>query len=606
LSDENRKEKQLIEELKKLRNSLSQLEVELQSTGNKFRIMVESSPFAVFAYREKFIFVNKITETFTGYTKDELYRMNFWKIIHPDFRDYVRDKGSKLLKGEKVPSSYEFKVVKKGGEECWVTFRGTYLADFEGEPAALGAVIDITENKEAEKTLRESEENFRTFLESAPVAIMIHQGEKWVFANSFAEKTTGYTKEELLSMNFWNFVHPDYRDLVIERGERRLRGENPENKYELKIIDKDGSEKWADLRAELIKYKGKNAILVSASDITQSKQVEKELELQKVYFESLFDNSPEAIALIDNNDRVVQINKSFQELFNYDIEEARGENINDLIVPDGRWEEATSFSQKVLNRKTVIEETVRQRKDGIPINVFLIGGPIIVNDKVVGIFAAYNDIGKRKGAEEKLRKSINQLEKTLSGAVTALAETVEKRDPYTAGHQRRVAQLTAAIGKEMGLSQERLETLKMASLLHDIGKIHIAAEILNKPLRLNELEMGLVKTHPQVGYDILKSVEFSGPVAEIVLQHHERMDGSGYPENLVGEDILLEARILGVADVVEAMGSRRPYRNARSIEIALDEIKKNRGTLYDPEVVDICIKLFEEEFHFTEQSILKE
>jgi len=204
---------------------------------------------------------------------------------------------------------------------------------------------------------------------------------------------------------------------------------------------------------------------------------------------------------------------------------------------------------------------------------------------------------KRKQAEEALQRSYNQLRETFIETVNALASTIEMKDPYTAGHQRWATRLACAIAKEMGLSEKRIEGIRMAGLIHDIGKINIPAEILNKPGHLSEIQYNMVKIHPQVGCDILKEIKFPWPVAEIVLQHHERMDGSGYPQGFSGAEIILEARILAVADVVEAMASHRPYR-AAGIERALDEISRNKGTLYDPDVVDVCLKLFEQGFQF--------
>ena len=173
-----------------------------------------------------------------------------------------------------------------------------------------------------------------------------------------------------------------------------------------------------------------------------------------------------------------------------------------------------------------------------------------------------------------------------------MASTVEQRDPYTAGHQRRATKLACAIGIELGLSKEKLEGLHVAGILHDIGKIYVPAEILNKPGRLSDLEMKLVKGHSGTGYMLVKEIPFPWPVAQIIIQHHERINGSGYPLGISGEEILLEARILAVADVIEAMASHRPYRPAKGIDEALDEITKNRGVLYDPKVVDACMKLF--------------
>ncbi|WP_035042968.1 HD domain-containing phosphohydrolase [Desulfovibrio sp. X2] len=216
-----------------------------------------------------------------------------------------------------------------------------------------------------------------------------------------------------------------------------------------------------------------------------------------------------------------------------------------------------------------------------------------------GTVLVVRDVSERRRAEQKLKDSVRQLQLTLKQTVNALAITSEKRDPYTAGHQQRVTQLACAIAHELGFDEERVEGIRVAGLLHDIGKIYVPAEILAKPARLTNMEMGLVKTHSEVGYDILKEVPFPWAVADFVLQHHERIDGSGYPNGLSGEDILPEARIICVADVVEAMSSHRPYRAALGIERALGEIQRNRGKLYDAEMVDVCLELFRKGFQFT-------
>jgi len=193
-----------------------------------------------------------------------------------------------------------------------------------------------------------------------------------------------------------------------------------------------------------------------------------------------------------------------------------------------------------------------------------------------------------------LTRSFKHLRKTMEGIITAMALALEMRDPYTAGHQRRVAGLACAIAKEIGLDGDMIEGIRMAGLIHDLGKIQIPAEILSKPSRLTDFEFGMIKFHPEAGHHILKTIEFPWPIAEIVLQHHEKMNGSGYPQGLRGQNILQEARILTVADVVEAMASHRPYRPAHSLDHALEEIQINRSVLFDAEAVDACLKLFKE------------
>jgi putative nucleotidyltransferase with HDIG domain len=200
-------------------------------------------------------------------------------------------------------------------------------------------------------------------------------------------------------------------------------------------------------------------------------------------------------------------------------------------------------------------------------------------------------LSERNRADKELKKHIEKLQNAQEQTVAALASTAEIRDPYTSGHQKNVAKLACSIAEHMGLSADLIKGLRIAGLLHDIGKISVPAEILSKPGKITKDERNIIKNHCRVGYDILKGIEFQWPVAEIVLQHHERIDGSGYPLEITGEQILLEARILAVADVIEAMSSHRPYRAALGLDEALEEIRRKRGILFDPVVVDACLDL---------------
>jgi len=221
--------------------------------------------------------------------------------------------------------------------------------------------------------------------------------------------------------------------------------------------------------------------------------------------------------------------------------------------------------------------------------------------KMVGLHGVSRDITKRKKTEEDLKETLESLRKALGATIQVMVSAVETRDPYTAGHQIRVADLARAIATEMKLPKEKIEGIRVAGSIHDIGKLSIPAEILSKPTTLTELEFSMIKEHPRKGYEFVKNIEYSRPLAGIVYQHHERMDGSGYPRNLKGNEILIEARILAVSDVVEAMSSHRPYRPSLGIDVALDEIEKNRGILYDTTVADACLRLFSEKgFQFAE------
>ncbi len=219
-----------------------------------------------------------------------------------------------------------------------------------------------------------------------------------------------------------------------------------------------------------------------------------------------------------------------------------------------------------------------------------------MREKVAGLEEVklkYNQVDK------KLKQTYKKLQKFIEGTAYIIMKVVETRDPYSIGHQQRVSKLATAITQEMKLPQDKIEGIRIASLVHDIGKVNLPTEIISKPSKLVEVEFNLIKNYPKTGYDILKKLDFPWPIAEIVLQHQEKIDSSGYPRGLKGDEICIEAKILGVANVVEAMSSYKSYRPALSIDEALAEISKNKNILFDPEVVDTCIKLFKEkEFKF--------
>lgn len=274
------------------------------------------------------------------------------------------------------------------------------------------------------------------------------------------------------------------------------------------------------------------------------------------------------------------------------------------------------------NRSLLItDDDIRQMKRAGEVEVInadvkiWLGVPLRLKEKVIGVLAVqnYHDRGvyarkdleilefvseqvaaavERKKIDEEMKLNFQRLKKTSTSIIFTMAKILELRDPYTAGHQQRVARLACAIAREMGLSEDQVDGIFMAALIHDIGKIYVPAEILNRPAKLNETEMDLVKTHPSVGYDIVREIDFSQPVDRIIVQHHERIDGSGYPVGISDNNIIMEARILAVADVVEAMASHRPYRPALSIDEALSEIDRYRNRLYDTHVVDACLKIF--------------
>lgn len=320
------------------------------------------------------------------------------------------------------------------------------------------------------------------------------------------------------------------------------------------------------------------------------------LEESKERFRSLVETTSDWIWEINPEGVYIYSSPKVQELLGFEPEEIIGKNLVDLVMPKERERTGRIFSQLILAQKpfTGFENTC-QAKDGRIVVIEKNGIPVFSdNGELLGYRGIARDISERKSALEALKKSRDDLHKSLEETVKSLASAAEKRDPYTAGHQMRVDKLACAIARELELPEEQIEGLHFAAVLHDIGKISLPSEYLAKPSRLSAEERAIIKCHTEVGYEILKNIHFPWPVADIVYQHHEHLDGSGYPRGLTDQEILLEAKILTVADVVEAMSSHRPYRPSLGLETAMEEIRSGRGTSYHAPSVDACLRLIAE------------
>jgi len=444
-----------------------------------------------------------------------------------------------------------------------------------------------------------------------------------------------------------------------------------------------------------------------------------------IFFEKLFDNSPEGAVIQGTDGTVFKANGAFCNMFGYSLDEVIGKDLDTLVTNDkDLCKEASSFTKRASEGEEYSFEAIRQKKDGTRFHVHAFAFPITTGGKVVAIYGIYQDISDRKQTEkalqqsedryraivqqqrdlivcyspdwtitfanaaycryfgkppgeiigcsfldhipedkrdetseylksltrdnptrtseegtvlisgetrwqqwfdmalldnngniveyqsvgrditdrkvmeESLRLSGEKLERVLDDTVKLLAGTMRIRDVYTADHQENVAKLVRAIGEEMGLSEDRCKGLWVTGMIHDIGKLHIPGEILNKPTSLSSIEYEIVKRHAEVGAETLRGASFPWPIANIIAQHHERLDGSGYPRGLRGKDIIEDARILSVADVVEAMCSHRPFRAAHNLDAALETVKRGAGTLFDENVVQSCFRVFEKGFVF--------
>ncbi len=316
-------------------------------------------------------------------------------------------------------------------------------------------------------------------------------------------------------------------------------------------------------------------------------RIQRLLKEREEWLATILKGINDGIIVTDDKGKITFINPSAQTITGWKEPEAIEQPLDRVFNLKEKidYEPGTMLSN--------LEEVSLITKTGLEIPVELSLAPLTEEkSQLAGLVIVFRDVTARQQAERELQESWAKLQRTLKGTIQAISTTIEMRDPYTAGHQRRVAQLAEAIAREMNLAEVKIEGLKFAAQIHDIGKIYVPAEILSKPTKLTELEYTIIKTHPQAGYEILKNIEFPWPIADIVLQHHERLNGSGYPAGLRNGEILLETRILSVADVVEAMSSHRPYRPSFGLDKAMEEISLNSGILYEPEVVDACQRLF--------------
>jgi PAS domain S-box-containing protein/putative nucleotidyltransferase with HDIG domain len=340
-----------------------------------------------------------------------------------------------------------------------------------------------------------------------------------------------------------------------------------------------------------------SAVFGVSHDITERKEAEEALRKSEQQLRFITDHVMDVVWSMDLDGNFTFVTPSAERMVGYTVEEMLSLNLRQIITPESYKMTLGSLHKRLemVKREPVTLEMEQICKDGSKKWCEVTAVLSVDQDKrPTGIIGVTRDITNRKQAEQALQRSYQKLRETLVTTVNTLASTVEMRDPYTAGHQRRVTILACAIAEEIGLTEEQFDGLRLAGMIHDIGKITVPIEILNKPGRISETEFNIIKTHPQAGYNLLREIEFPWPVAQIVLQHHERLDGSGYPQGLKDGTIMLEAKILAVADVVEAMASHRPYRPALGIEAALEEIAKNRDILYDHEIVDVCHRLFTE------------
>jgi PAS domain S-box-containing protein/putative nucleotidyltransferase with HDIG domain len=531
---------------------------------------------------------NPAAERMFGYYKDEVFQKTLGMLA------------TRFVKGQLRDGRWtgEMNFTRKDGTEGVCETTVIPLRDKNNDiNAVFGVSHDITAYKRVEKALLEGESRYRELFDNMSSAVAVYEtidgGKDFIFKdfNKAGERIEKVNREELIGKSVLE-VFPGVKEIGLFKVFQQAWKTGKAQQHPVSLYKDERIVGW---RENYVYKLPSGEVVAVYDDVTERKDAEDALRESEQKLRLVTDQVTDVIWSMDFEGNFTFVTPSAERMIGYTVGEMLSLNFSHIVTPESYTMAMDLISKRmnVKKREPIILEIQQVCKDGSKkwCEVTAIFSTDHDN-RPSGIIGVTRDISERKRSEEKLQRSYDKLRDTMIATVNTLASTVEMRDPYTAGHQRRVTILACAMAEEMGLTEEQFDGLRMAGLVHDIGKFSVPVEILNKPGRISEIEFNIIKVHPQAGYNILKKIEFPWPVAQIVLQHHERLDGSGYPQGLKNGGIMLEAKILAVADVVEAMASHRPYRPALSIEVALEEIAKNRGILYDPDVADVCSRLF--------------
>ncbi|MCP4353980.1 MAG: PAS domain S-box protein [Desulfobacterales bacterium] len=548
-----------------------------------------SSPVGIYIVRDgKCSFSNSRFQYITRYADNELKHKHILEIVLPEDRDRVRSNAVQMLKGKRI-DPYQFRILTKDGEIRWIMEKVSSI-HYKGRRAVLGSFMDITESKRIESELLESEEKYRSLFELAREGIVIANyadGSILDFNSEFLRQTD-YTPEVLRERKIWEIQPYEFQEEARETFFRFK--ETGGGIMSWKLCQRSGGNVLpVEIAAQHITLEGKDVILCMVRDISEREAMMRALRHASEEWRKSFDAIDDAVVLINPDFRIIRANLAAARILGMDVRSIVGKQCHYLFhgsdVPPDYCPQFKAQAKGIF-----CEAEANERYLGRTLHFS--SSPIKDdNGKITHTVEIISDVTIRRRHEQESARLGQALAESFQGITESLSDLAESRDPYTAGHSRHVAKLAVLVGKEMGLGEEELHGLRICAILHDIGKVIIPAGILNKPGRLSEHEWGLIRAHPTTAYETLRHIPFPWPVADVVHQHHERLDGSGYPLGLKGSQIHMWARIITVADMVDAMTSHRPYRPGLPRQNALNELKKGDGLHYDTKAVEALMRV---------------
>jgi PAS domain S-box-containing protein len=580
----------------------------LVQSEDKFRYLFDHSPVAKsLTLPNGEINVNQAFLDMLGYSREDLHDDATWRdLTHPDDVMATEAAMAALSSGAQSTVRFEKRYLHKDGSIVWVEVISRLRWNPDGSPDYfMTTFFDVTERKAAESERVENEARLQALLDDAPYGAHIYElraEDRLVFIgyNRRAAEILGMDHSVLLGSTLEE-AFPGNAGTATAEAYRRVARDGGTWEADEYVYDADNLAGVFEVYAFSF---GANRVSVFFRDVTEKRRLERELERTNATLQAAMDQSSAGIAIADAPDgRLRYVNDAGLGIRGGDRQTiVDGVGIEQYVASwqmldlDGRPLEPDEvpLARAILYGEQASREFIIRRQDGE--DRIVIGNAAPITDGSGNVEAAmvvFTDLTDIKRAESDLVDTNERLEVLLKSLTETLGRVGETRDPYTQGHEERVAALSRALAVELDLPTDEIDALETAALVHDIGKLSVPAEILSKPGSLSDVEFSLIKRHSQAGYDILENIPFPWPIAEIVLQHHERMDGSGYPNGLHGDEILLNARIIAVADVVEAMSSHRPYRPALGLQVALDEVTNASGK-YDLDVVAACERLNED------------